>query len=337
VTLKSICVIIGFLMRRRILLIFSLLLFLMACEVSALVKAQVTGITAAQSPSPTVNVVPSATTNVYFESALKLLDAISKLAWPLLAAALLWRLYPVLRKIFESRNFAIKVAGIDVSVQDASEQLAKQIQELQDQFLNLRNQIPQTHAGTGGTELPKPPADYSPSAYPQPPAAYPDRPTYPEPPAGYAEPPSDDPERPTYPQPRESVNYPDSRDMTRKHILWVDDKPSNNAFLIDKLRKDGVEITESLSTREALTFLGKNTKDINVIISDMGRFEDGHYQPEAGLKLITSIRDLGIPILIFSSARYARQNGEAVKTAGAKGVTSSSLELLEWLKELGVG
>jgi CheY-like chemotaxis protein len=125
--------------------------------------------------------------------------------------------------------------------------------------------------------------------------------------------------------------------MTRKHILWVDDKPSNNAFLIDKLRKDGVEVTESLSTDEALTFLGKNTKDIDVIISDMSRFEHGQYQPEAGLKLITSTSHLGIPILVFSSARYARQNSEAVRKAGAKGVTASSLELLEWLKELGVG
>ena len=364
---------------RRILGSLTLVVALLGFAGPVTVKTQTSGATVVQSASPAQTASPSVpVTNSYLDSFLKLLDAISKLAWPLLAAALLWKLYPVLRKVFESRSFAIKVAGIDVSVQDASEQLAKQIQELQDQFLNLRQQFPTAFGEVKDTEPPEvppqyesyqPPPGYPPPpdypqpqegyperpGYPEPPQDYPERPTYPEPPEGYPEPPAyPEPRSPAYEKPPESypppgypqpptadppsVAYPKptSPGARRKHILWVDDNPSNNAFIIDKLGKDGVEVTEALSTREALTFLGKNTKNIDVIISDMGRFEDGQYQPNAGLKLIEAMRDLGIPIFVFSSAQYAREHGETVRTAGAKLVTSSSLKLLEGLKEIGV-
>ena len=99
-----------------------------------------------------------------------------------------------------------------------------------------------------------------------------------------------------------------------------------------------MQVTEALSTNEAAEILHKKQEEIHAIVSDMGRTEDGKYQRDAGLKLIRLVRQSGIqsPIFIFSSARYAKENQKAVMEAGGNGATSSSLDLLERLKEVGI-
>jgi CheY-like chemotaxis protein len=62
----------------------------------------------------------------------KVLDALSRFVWPVLAVYVFLRLFPSLRGIIESRAFTVKVGNMEISVQQASDQLAKQIQDLQD-------------------------------------------------------------------------------------------------------------------------------------------------------------------------------------------------------------
>jgi CheY-like chemotaxis protein len=72
--------------------------------------------------------------------AIDLIKALSGLAWPLIVAALLAALYPTLKTIVRSRSFTVKVAGMEVSVQDAAEQLRAQVEDLQHQVIALRGE-----------------------------------------------------------------------------------------------------------------------------------------------------------------------------------------------------
>jgi CheY-like chemotaxis protein len=45
-------------------------------------------------------------------------NAIAVLAWPLIAGLVLWRLFPSIKKIAESRRFTVKVGGIELTAQE---------------------------------------------------------------------------------------------------------------------------------------------------------------------------------------------------------------------------
>jgi CheY-like chemotaxis protein len=70
-----------------------------------------------------------------------LLRALSELAWPVIAALVLWRLYPLLREILRSRAFTVKVAGMEISAQQASEQLQSQIDDLRTKLSDVRQAL----------------------------------------------------------------------------------------------------------------------------------------------------------------------------------------------------
>jgi CheY-like chemotaxis protein len=121
-----------------------------------------------------------------------------------------------------------------------------------------------------------------------------------------------------------------------KTILWVDDRPSNNAHEIAKLREDnGYRVIEATSTAAALTAL-RNNQNPDVIITDMGREEDGKFKPDAGLNLIRSVRAMGIkaPIYIYTSPRRAEQIHDEVKAAGGNGATGSPVELFSLIRQI---
>ena len=68
----------------------------------------------------------------------ELLKAIGPLLWPLIAAVVLWKLFPIVRDVAKNRAFTVKVGDMEVSVQNATEQFQTQIQDLQNQVLALR-------------------------------------------------------------------------------------------------------------------------------------------------------------------------------------------------------
>jgi CheY-like chemotaxis protein len=68
----------------------------------------------------------------------KLIEAIGHIAWPVLAAVVLWRLFPLVKDIARSRPFRIKVGELELSVQDASELIRTQIEDLQKKVTELR-------------------------------------------------------------------------------------------------------------------------------------------------------------------------------------------------------
>jgi len=80
------------------------------------------------------------------EAISKLVEALSKVAWPLLAVYLLWKLFPAVLRVVESRAFKVKVGEMEISVQDASDQLQVQVSDLQKKVEALRGKFDQTNA-----------------------------------------------------------------------------------------------------------------------------------------------------------------------------------------------
>jgi CheY-like chemotaxis protein len=210
-----------------------------------------------------------------------LIKALTALAWPLMLAIILWRLFPYLKAIVSSRSFTVTIAGMQLSVQDATEQFRTQIEDLQKQVMLLRS----------GERINK------------------------------VEMPLD--ERPSL---RSAKRSP--------RILWVDDKPSNNAFEIAQLKEQGIEVVPATSTEGAMADLNSQPR-FDAIISDMGRRESGAYRSQAGLVLLKAIRSAGydVPFLVYSSQKYAVRNNDEVIAAGGDGATASPVELLEWISK----
>jgi DNA-binding NarL/FixJ family response regulator len=72
------------------------------------------------------------------------------------------------------------------------------------------------------------------------------------------------------------------------------------------------------------------------IVSDMGRREDGRFQPTAGLSLLEDVRPIApdTPFILFTSARMANRHAEDARRLGAAGITSSATELTGLLKDI---
>ncbi len=119
-------------------------------------------------------------------------------------------------------------------------------------------------------------------------------------------------------------------------VLWVDDRPENNALLIDQLMTGGVRVDTARTTAEGLALASR--RDYGAVISDMGRREDGSYRTTAGLDLARALRAAGddTPLLMFTSSRAVREHGNEARAAGAQAVTSSAVDLIAFLRENGV-
>jgi CheY-like chemotaxis protein len=115
-------------------------------------------------------------------------------------------------------------------------------------------------------------------------------------------------------------------------ILWVDDYPINNAFIIDKLEKEGVRVRKELSTESGLSALSSDKFDI--IISDLGRKENGRDNAFAGLDFVKKLRLHGHkhPVLIFAGLR-GLDNRERLIEAGANDVTNSGVDVFSFIEK----
>ncbi|SBT06229.1 conserved hypothetical protein [Candidatus Accumulibacter aalborgensis] len=113
-------------------------------------------------------------------------------------------------------------------------------------------------------------------------------------------------------------------DLWHNKILWVDDRPENNAFERQAFEAMGLEFTLALSTHEALHVLA--TRKFAAIISDMGRKEG----PREGYALLEAVRavDQATPFFIYAGSRAAQHQREAA-LRGAQGTTNIADELVE--------
>lgn len=124
---------------------------------------------------------------------------------------------------------------------------------------------------------------------------------------------------------------PDMVSPKGKTVLWVDDQPKNNAYLIASLSEQGVEVTTATSTANALSRFA--SKHFDRVISDLGRREGRKYNPVAGIELTKQIRAMGsdAPIVIYTSSEAAQKYEVEAHAAGVKEITSSPTVLLNAL------
>lgn len=110
-------------------------------------------------------------------------------------------------------------------------------------------------------------------------------------------------------------------------ILWVDDNPRNNELERARLRAAGVDVTVAFTTGDALSRLDANP--FRVVISDMGRYREGSYEPRAGLDLLRRVRERPDPVrvIFYTSDRAVLEHEDEAMVAGAAGMTSTMDDL----------
>ncbi len=80
-----------------------------------------------------------------------IVGALADMAWPLLTAVVLWKLWPTILDIARSRMVVVRIAGMEISVQDAAEQLGRSVGDLQRKVGELRSDLP----GGAAAETPR--------------------------------------------------------------------------------------------------------------------------------------------------------------------------------------
>ena len=211
----------------------------------------------------------------------QLLEALALFAWPLIAAVVLWRVFPLVKEIVKSRAFTVKVGNMEISVQETTDQLRASLEDVQKKVEQLR-----AHMGHKTAPV--------------------------------------------------STNASAALAIAPRRVVWVDDRPENNALEIARLRDDRVEVIEVTSTEDALRILVDQRLDVRAVISDMVRREGNAPNRKAGLELIQQLRSAGlsVPIFVYGSARALEQTRDQVLAVGGSGATASSVELFEMLSEV---
>lgn len=79
------------------------------------------------------------------EDVASVITAVAAVGWPLVLAFLIWKLLPILKSRLSAGDITVKMFGVEVSLQDASENLGKQLADLQEKVAELRIVAEQSH------------------------------------------------------------------------------------------------------------------------------------------------------------------------------------------------
>ncbi len=92
------------------------------------------------------------------EDLASVITAIAAVGWPLVIVFLIWKLLPIFKTRLSSGDVTVKMFGVEVSLQDASENFGKQLADLQEKVTQLRSIAEQSHPhlldGTRGSSGP---------------------------------------------------------------------------------------------------------------------------------------------------------------------------------------
>jgi CheY-like chemotaxis protein len=113
--------------------------------------------------------------------------------------------------------------------------------------------------------------------------------------------------------------------VSGRTVLWVDDRPTNNAIEIQLLRKLGVDVVTALDTQEALERFATVRHRFDLVISDWTRSG-----PNDGPELALALQHRGrpTPVLFYVGDASPARRALAAEL-GAVGVTGLPDELLK--------
>lgn len=115
-----------------------------------------------------------------------------------------------------------------------------------------------------------------------------------------------------------------------KRVLWVDDNPENNYYIIQLLNNSGIITDTVTSTDKAITQLQKRNYDL--VISDMDR----NGIPDEGITLLKQInkKHLCIPVVFFTSANSMSKYSNIAYLEGAVYLTDKTSNLIGYIQRL---
>lgn len=124
----------------------------------------------------------------------------------------------------------------------------------------------------------------------------------------------------------------DAVEVWRNYILWVDDRPENNAYERQAFEAIGLKFTLVLSTEEAFQQLSQ--RKYAAIISDMGRREG----PREGYVLLDRLRQQGdrTPLFFYASSNAPEHKRETAEHGG-QGCTNNPQELFTMVTRSVIG
>jgi|SRR5579884_551575 len=110
-------------------------------------------------------------------------------------------------------------------------------------------------------------------------------------------------------------------------VLWVDDRPANNTYLIKAFERLGISVDLSLSTEDAVAKIDAGRR-YDAIITDMGRVGD----PQAGYTLLSALRERSsrIPVIVYAGSDSEQHRRQAI-AAGAADSTNRPQRVFEFV------
>lgn len=126
----------------------------------------------------------------------------------------------------------------------------------------------------------------------------------------------------------EGPESPGPQPLAVSRILWVDDQPKNNSYLIAYLDSLGVKVINAVSSDEAMSKL--LSMGIDCVVTDMHHPDSAKGPEPAGIALVRNIRGKNsqIPIYIFTSRQSAQDYAQAARDAGVTEILDSPTQLL---------
>ena len=243
-----------------------------------------------------------------------IVESIATILWPLIVIIILLSFRKNIQSLIrssETRKFTVKIGEMELSMDEFSKQQGDMIKDLQTRVNKLQRQIETKDKAPTKIEVPAEELGFSDKRK----------------------------EMRRAEDAREVAHKPNVKndsidiDDNIRSILWVDDNPKNNAFLIASLNKEGVSISTAKHTQEAIKRFKRGAFDC--VISDSTRREGGEIQNhQAGFELASLIRELDdeVPIYIYTDEVDGKMKIQA-QNVGATAITSSPSELLKLLSD----
>jgi CheY-like chemotaxis protein len=245
-----------------------------------------------------------------------LVTSIATILWPIIVIAILFLFRKSVQGLIDSargRKFTVKIGEMELSMDELSKQQGDMIKDLQKRVNELQRKIEMKSAMLEATSMPKLEDE-----------------------AG-AEELAEESQEPE--NLRETASKPNAESVTLdidddiSDILWVDDHPKNNAFLIDSLQYQGISVSTAANTEEAVERFKRGAFDC--VISDSCRHEGKEMDNcQAGFELSSIIREMDEDVRIYI---YTDEVDEKMRMkaqhVGATAITSSPSELLKLLSD----
>lgn len=227
--------------------------------------------------------------------------ALPSLLWPIVTLGIFFGLRRYLDGILKKDDITIEVGGQKILLKSATQFIGKDLAELQARVAKIESLAEAQLAAPVGCIEPNSSECKTPDAIEH-----------------------------LQAQVQEHEESPESEPIT--NVLWVDDFPQNNAFLVERLRSEKVNVVTALSTKEALEKI--NSYQFDVIISDLGRIENGKNNALAGVEFLNILKNQKNtkPVAIFAGSRGLMMSMQ-LQELGAEIVTTSSVDVLRFISK----